>query len=181
MESSVSLKGQNLENDEQKKASWGSWAFFLVSLVILFVIFRFIIGVITISGDSMNPTLEDGDILLTSNLFYTVDRNDIIIFRDENGFNVIKRVIGLPNDTIAIQDGIVSVNGEMINETYTTGLPNDMEEVIVPSESYFVIGDNRTPGESLDSRSDRVGSINESNVLGKVMISIFPFSLKVEK
>ena len=177
MESSVVVEGKSVENEEQKKASWVSWMVFLLTLVIIFIIFRFVIGIITISGNSMNPTLEDGDLLLTSNIFYTVDRNDIIVYHDENGFNVIKRVIGLPGDKIAIQDGIVSVNGKIVTEPYTIGLSNEMEEIIVPKESYFVIGDNRTPGESLDSRNDRVGSIDEKNINGKVMLSIFPFSL----
>lgn len=176
METNVMMDGTRVREEEEKKASLLSWTLFIISLVLIFIIFRFVIGVITISGNSMNPTLEDGDILLTSNLIFTVERNDMIVFRDDNGFNVIKRVIGLPNDRIAIQDGNVMVNGEVVNETYTTGLSTDMEEVIVPSQAYFVLGDNRTPGESLDSRDQNVGSIEENNIIGEVMISLFPFS-----
>jgi signal peptidase I len=178
METDVMMDGGSVGEEEEKKASWLSWTVFIISLVLIFIIFRFVIGVITISGNSMNPTLEDGDLLLTSNLIFTVERNDMIVFRDDNGFNVIKRVIGLPNDRIAIQDGNVWINGELVNETYTTGLSTDMEEVIVPSQSYFVLGDNRTPGESLDSRNQNVGTIDENNIIGEVMISLFPFSLK---
>src|SRR5690606_15727907 len=163
METNVMMDGTRVREEEEKKASLLSWTLFIISLVLIFIIFRFVIGVITISGNSMNPTLEDGDILLTSNLIFTVERNDMIVLRDDNGFNVIKRVIGLPNDRIVIQDGNVMVNGEVVNETYTTGLSTDMEEVIVPSQAYFVLGDNRTPGESLDSRNQNVGSIEENN------------------
>ncbi|WP_042146827.1 signal peptidase I [Paucisalibacillus sp. EB02] len=177
METGIFVDERSVEKEEEKKASWGSWTVFIISIVLIFIIVRFVIGVITISGNSMNPTIEDGDLLLTSNLIFTVERNDMIVFRDDNGFNVIKRVIGLPNDRIAIQNGAVLVNGEIVNETYTTGLSNDMEEIIVPSKSYFVLGDNRTPGESLDSRDHNVGTIDEKHVLGEVIISLFPFSL----
>jgi signal peptidase I len=166
---------RSTKEEEKAKSGWLSWIVFILFLGIAFFAFRYAIGFTFISGNSMNPTLEDGDLVVTSNIFFNIDRQDIVVYRDANGFDVIKRVIGLPNDKIAIQDGVVYVNGNVLSEVYISGAPHDMEEVIVPSNAYFVIGDNRTPGESLDSRSEKVGAIGQEHILGEVMFNLFPF------
>ncbi|HAM80121.1 signal peptidase I [Ornithinibacillus bavariensis] len=173
--SEVLVLKKDTRDREKEKLGWLSWIVFLLLLVIVFIVFRLVIGFTVIAGDSMNPTLEEGNVIVTSNIFFNIERNDIIVYRDQDGFNVIKRVIGLPNDTIAIQDGAVIVNGKVLQETSIIGVPNDFQEVIVPRNSYFVIGDNRTPGESLDSRSENVGAIQQENILGEVMFTLFPF------
>ncbi|MFS0673995.1 signal peptidase I [Ornithinibacillus sp. 179-J 7C1 HS] len=180
MVTSVTIENTN-KVSEKSKTSWLGGVGFIVILLLAFFIFRFAVGFIVISGDSMNPTLEDSNVVFSSNIFYSVDRNDIVVFRDGHGFDVIKRVIGLPNDRVAIQDGHIFVNGDMISEAYSSGIPNDMEEIIVPGDSYFVVGDNRTPGESLDSRSSDVGPIHSSNIHGEVMFSLFPLSFQLTK
>lgn len=181
LETSIVMEDRKNESEAERNDSRLGWIGFIFCLVIAFIVFRYVIGFIVISGDSMNPTLENGNVVLSSNLFYTVDRHDIIIYRDHNGFDVVKRVIGLPNDRIMIQDGSIVVNGEMMNEPYRVGASNDMEEVVVPKNTYFVVGDNRTPGESLDSRSINVGPIHKSTIQGEVWISLFPFSMALHK
>lgn len=114
-----------------------------------------------------------GDI--SSNIFFSPERNDIVLYRDENGFDVVKRIIALPNQTIEISDGAAIVDGDPIDESFVTGTPKDMEETIVEEDAYFVMGDNRTPGESLDSRSPHVGSIAEERIKGEFLFSVFPF------
>jgi len=129
----------------------------------------------SISGNSMAPTIQNNDVIATSNLFYTLERNDIILFRDKNGFDVIKRIIAVPGDTVEIIGGAVLVNSEVVNEEFATGIPNDMALTTVVEDSYFVMGDNRTPGESLDARCSEVGLIPKERIKGEVFISLYSF------
>ncbi|MUK87690.1 signal peptidase I [Ornithinibacillus sp. L9] len=177
---------QEKDASRDNRSSVMSWIMFTVLIVGVFLLFRFVIGFAVIAGNSMNPTLEDNDILLTSGVFYTVERSDVIVYRDTNGFDVIKRVIGMPNETVEIKDGVVFVNGTPLEENYVTGIPNDMPKKVVNEGSYFVIGDNRQPGASLDSRDKDVGTISDAQVQGKAILSIFPFgtmkdSAKIEE
>ncbi|MGG0717062.1 signal peptidase I [Robertmurraya massiliosenegalensis] len=156
---------------DKKKGSLSNWLGFLFILAIIFFISHSAIGITVISGQSMAPTLNDNNITLSNQLFYTIERNDIVIFQDENGFDVIKRVIALPNETIEIKDGVVLVNGNPIDEEFTVGIANDMEKQRVADGAYFVMGDNREPGESLDSRSSNIGTIPENRIEGKMLFS----------
>lgn len=160
-----------LEKTEKKKGSLLSWLGFLFILAIIFFTTHYAIGITLISGQSMAPTLNDKNITLSNQLLYTIERNDIVIFQDKNGFDVIKRVIALPNETIEIKDDLVFVNGQPIEEEYIVGTANDMEKQLVAEGSYFVMGDNREPGESLDSRSSDIGTIPEGKIKGKMLFS----------
>jgi len=111
-----------------------------------------------------------------------MERGDIIVFKssllDDNGKPkyLIKRIIGLPGDTIAIEDGYVILNGQTIQEPYVAeqGMSGEMEEITVEEGKLFVMGDNRYVSQ--DSRSPAVGQIDEDTVLGKVVLRIFPFN-----
>lgn len=164
-----------VKKKEKEKSGWVSWLVFIVLLLSVFLIFRYVVGITFINGHSMSPTLEDGDVILTSNLFYTPERNDIVIFRDEDGFDVIKRIIAMPGETIAIKDGIVLVNGEAVDSNFAAGIPNDMSKTVVEDGSYFLVGDNRVPGESLDSRNSDIGSISKGEIKAEVLLSLYPF------
>lgn len=164
----------------KKKSEVFGWIRFGLLLISIYVFFNYVIGLSIISGDSMNPSFETNDVILSSKVFNEYQRDDVVIFNNEYGFSVVKRVIGVPGDTVAIQNGQVLLNGSVLEEAYTAGTPDDMAAVEVTKNAYFVMGDNRTPGESLDSRSAEVGLVPAYMVEGKVLMSLMPFQLSIK-
>lgn len=176
--------GLTPEQAESKRKKWyqmydlaGS---VLAALVIIFIVFTFMFRAVSVVGDSMNPTLTDGDWLLV-NSKSEYDRGDIIIITQPNDRNepLVKRVVALGGETIDI-DFItheVKINGEVIDEPYIfepTQLSYDISfPYHVPDGCVFALGDNRN--NSLDSRSSRIGPIDERYILGKAFIRILPF------
>ncbi len=157
----------------------------LIAVVIAAVILTFIKPII-VQQQSMEPNFHAGDYLISSRqsykLFGEPQRGDVIVFKsellDDNGNekNLIKRIIGLPGDVIEITDGYVYVNGEKIQEDYLPGqgISGEMDAITVPENQLFVMGDNREVSE--DSRSPRVGTIDESTIVGKVVLRVYPFN-----
>ena len=172
------MNGTTIIEEEKKKSKSKneviSWIRFILLLIGVYVFFAYVIGLSIIEGDSMNPTLENNGVLLITKVLNQYDRDDVVIFNSDYGFPVVKRVIGLPGDVVAIQEGRVYVNGTALTEDYTNGISEDMAAMQVIDNSYFVLGDNRTPGESLDSRSAEVGLIKEEQLYGEVRLSLFP-------
>ena len=152
-----------------------SWIRFIIFIALLFFIFRFAIGIEIINGHSMNPTIENKSVLFINKIFFTPQKGDIVVIKSPDGYNIIKRIIGLPHDKIAIIDGITYVNGKALREDYTKGTSVDVAEVTIPEGEVFVVGDNRTPGESLDSRDPNVGTFSIQNIIGEAVFSLFPF------
>lgn len=152
----------------------------LAALVIIFIVFTFMFRAVSVVGDSMNPTLTDGDWLLV-NAKSEYDRGDIIIITQPNDRNepLVKRVVALGGETIDIDFATheVKINGEVIDEPYIfepTQLSYDVTfPYHVPEGCVFAMGDNRN--NSLDSRSSRIGPIDERYILGKAFIRILPF------
>lgn len=151
---------------------------FIIVLVLLFK--HYVMSPIRVDGDSMNPTLKDGDIMLLNEIGYKlhgVERFDIVVIDTPNDV-IIKRVIGLPGDRIRYQDNILYVNDKEVDEPFEHDVTHNFELLelgidIVPSNEYFVLGDNR--GNSKDSRM--IGFIKENQIRGKVVKTIlFPFS-----
>ena len=154
--------------------------------IIIFVL-TFIVGVQTVAGNSMNPTLKDGQPILVSRLSYKikdVERNQIVVL-NHDGKSYVKRVIGLPGEKIDYMDNILYVNDEPFKETY---LNDDVEtynflfkdvcdencpDGVIPKDKYLVMGDNRP--ESIDSRDKTFGLIDKKDIKGKVFYSIIPF------
>ncbi|MCD8300979.1 MAG: signal peptidase I [Clostridiales bacterium] len=131
--------------------------------------------VLQVSGSSMEPTLSDGDIIVLrgNGKFET---GDLVGFYYQNKL-LLKRVIGGPGDIIDIdEDGIVSVNGETLDEPYVTNMALGECDIDlpyqVPENRYFVMGDNRTT--SIDSRSSAIGSIEADQIVGKVFLRVWP-------
>ncbi|MCI1589423.1 MULTISPECIES: signal peptidase I [Heyndrickxia] len=149
------------------KREWISWIRFILIIVILYGAIHYTIGIKIVSGDSMNPTIQDRDIVVVSKLFFTPERGDIIVVKDPEGFDIVKRVIGIPNDHVRIKDGIVYINQQVLDEPYIIGQSMDIDEVVVGTDSYFIMGDNRTPGESLDSRDPSIGTISKEQIVGE--------------
>ncbi len=127
-------------------------------------------------GSSMEPSFQDGQRLIVNKAAYRFgepSRGDIIIFHPPNEFgrDYIKRVIGLPGDTIEIKGGAVSVNGIAMKEPYIKASPYyDIPLYRVKEDSYFVLGDNRN--NSNDSHNG--WTVPRQNVIGKALLSIWP-------
>lgn len=136
-----------------------------------------------VSGDSMAPTLKNNNYLIVKKDFLgnkKYKRGDIIVFsatlktslQDKN--ELVKRIIGIPGDVVRIENNHVYVNDLIISENYLTKEKTigDLERVVEPG-SYFVLGDNRDV--SLDSRENSIGLIKTNEILGEVIIKMFPF------
>ncbi|UZJ79585.1 signal peptidase I [Fictibacillus sp. KU28468] len=128
-----------------------------------------------ISGNSMNPTIKDHNLIFISKLFYTPERENIILVENNDGMTIIKRLIGMPNDIIEIKDHTIYVNNKPLKENYTKGLTEDMKKVTLKAGQYFVIGDNRSPVESLECRDPALGPIYRSQMKGEALFSLLPF------
>lgn len=179
MENAVtSLDHKREEKEKAKNSIWG-WIRFGLLMLLIAVGIPNTLGLSTVSGLSMFPTFQDGNFVLeekVSKLFGPPALGDVVIINKEaEGYKIIKRVLGLPGDTVQIKDGIVFVNKEAIPEIMTSGKAEDMAEVTVPEQHIFVIGDNRAPGESIDSRDPSVGPVPLSDLDGHVLFSLSPF------
>ncbi|MEJ2597164.1 MAG: signal peptidase I [Anaerolineales bacterium] len=146
--------------------------------VVLFIGINAISARIRVESISMQPTLYEGDFVIVNKLAYklgTPSRGDIIIFHappDPTGEPYIKRVIGLPGDTIEVKGGAVYINGEPLREPYIKAAPNYQKTFHVPADSLFVLGDNRN--NSSDSHS--WGPVPIHSVIGKAEVVYLPFN-----
>ena len=154
-----------------------------VGLVVLF--FTFVGRMATVVGDSMEPTLQNGDRVLVSSFFYTPECGDIVVVQKDSGYYdnqlLIKRVIAKGGQTITFDfaDWTVCVDGEIIDEPYINRVLGAMKKgditgdtVTVPEGCYFVMGDNRN--FSADSRYDTVGFVKETEIVGHTIVRISP-------
>ena len=162
-----------------------SWVKSILLAVALVVICReFIFMPVTVDGESMLPTFEEKNKVVVSKLT-SIDRFDMVVFdAPDDSVLYIKRVIGLPGDTIEVKDEVLYVNGKAYNEEYVNReydgeiVTGDftLEEMTgstkVPEGSYFVMGDNRL--RSKDSRT--FGFISEETIEGEVKFRFFPFN-----
>ncbi len=181
--SAAEQKDAQKEPFNLKKELW-EWAkAILFAAVIVFIVFRFIIQVVTVNGVSMEPTLEGGDRLIISNLFYTPAAGDIVVLSDETGLDeaLIKRIIALPGQTVDInENGEVLVDGKVLSEPYIAERIDESHRgdmtypLTVPEDSVFVMGDNRN--HSTDSRDSQVGLVDEGEILGRVIFRLLPLS-----
>lgn len=176
------------EKVEEKEFSWVreiiSTAVYLLAVVAVTFLFVQFVGQRThVNGDSMNVTLEDGDNLIVDKLSYRFsepERYDIIVFpyQYQEKTYYIKRIIGMPGETVQIIDGMVYIDGEMLDESYGkevmqySGVASDPIEL--GNDEYFVLGDNRN--NSSDSRDPSVGNIKEDQIIGKAFIRIWPLN-----
>lgn len=152
------------------------------AVIVVFLIFALVFKAVGVDGDSMFPTLRDGDWVAVSGLTTSVEKGDIVVVTQpwERNVPIIKRVIAVGGDTVYIDfdSNEVYVNGEMLDEPYIaepTWLSYDIEFPLTIDEGkLFVMGDNRNV--SLDSRSSKIGLIDERYVLGKALVRIYPVS-----
>ena len=151
---------------------------YVIVIVIALLIKTYIFSPIKVNGTSMYPTLLDGDIMFLNEIGYYLgglERFDIVVVKTEND-RIIKRVIGLPGDTVEYKDNHLYINGEEFEENFEHDITHNFElsEIgyeVIPDDYYFVVGDNR--GDSLDSR--KIGLIHKKQIKGKTDFILFPF------
>ena len=149
----------------------------LVVAAVAVLLATLFLPVLQVSGDSMNPTLQDRDIIVLVKTDQ-MKTGDLCGFYWQNKL-LLKRVIGLPGDIIALdEDGVVTVNGEVLDEPYVDELALGECDIKfpyqVPENRYFVLGDHRAT--SIDSRSSVIGCVEKSQIVGKVFLRVWPLS-----
>lgn len=149
----------------------------IVTSVLLLVIRIFDLQLVRVNGHSMYPTLIENDFVLSTR-YTKLQYGDIVMFKYKDT-NLIKRIIGIPGDTISIdENGIVKVNNVELKEDYIhkhiDAYKNERDYPVTLEEGeYFVLGDNRD--DSLDSRLIVIGNVKEEEIIGKIKLSIIPF------
>lgn len=160
------------------------WIFWLLFFCcIAFLIVQFVGERTVVSGESMYPSLNDGDNLIVDKISYRFTdpgRFDIVVFpfqyQDETYY--IKRVIGLPGETVQIQDGEIYINGKVLRDSYGSekirnpGIAS--AQITLGADEYFVLGDNRN--NSRDSREPSVGNISRADIIGRALVRVWPLS-----
>lgn len=152
---------------------------YVIVIVIALLIKQYIFSPIRVNGSSMYPTLEDGDIMILNEIGYYlngVNRFDIVVVKKESE-RIIKRVIGLPGETVIYKDNKLYINDKEIIEDFSHDITHnfDLSEInvtVIPKDYYFVVGDNR--GNSKDSRI--IGLVNKNEIKGKTSFVVYPFN-----
>ena len=187
----MSKEDNKEEAPEQEQSIWrslgGTLLYLLVIVLLTWVIVTFVGQRTKVDGHSMEPTLSDGDNLIVDKLSYRFrdpERYDIIIFPGPEEFGqhpyYIKRIIGMPGETVQIKDGKVYINDkELKSDVYGItdyiDYPGIAEEpVTLGKDEYFCLGDNRPVSQ--DSRYEEVGPVKRSIIVGKVWIRIWPLN-----
>ncbi|MCG7334072.1 signal peptidase I [Sporosarcina sp. ACRSM] len=177
-----------MKEEKKKSESWEWLKALLIAFGLAAVIRIFLFTPIVVDGESMMPTLENGDRMIVNKIGYTIgkpDRFDIVVFHAEEQKDYIKRVIGLPGDTVEYRDDVLYINGEPYDEPYLdqykaevidSPLTEDftLEEKIqsetVPEGHVFVLGDNRR--KSKDSR--HIGAVAIDEIIGSTKVVFWP-------
>lgn len=150
------------------------------ALLIAYVITTFVAHHTEVEGSSMEENLHNGDDIIVEKVSYYLhepERYDVIVFPYNDNVFYIKRIIGLPGESVQIKDGKIFIDGIQLWEQYGNeaiedpGLAN--EEIVLRKDEYFVLGDNRN--SSIDSRKPEVGAVKRNNIVGKAWLRIFPF------
>ena len=173
------------EEEENRKGPLrellGMLIYICIVLAVTFLIITFVGQRTHVSGESMENTLDDGDQLIVDKITYRFqdpERFDIIVFPfhyKENTY-YIKRIIGLPGETVQIADGAIYIDGEVLQESYGREVMQDpgiaAEPITLGEDEYFVLGDNRN--QSSDSRDPSVGLIHRDEIIGRAWLRIWP-------
>lgn len=152
---------------------------YIIVVIFVLLFFIFVMGLQQVIGPSMNPTLNEGDIIITNKFIYrfkSIERNDVVVISQDEKY-MIKRIVGLPGEKVEYQNNDVLINGKAYKETFTNSETEDftIQDLgydVIPEDMYLVLGDNRE--NSLDSRT--FGLISKNQIIGKAWIKIWPIS-----
>lgn len=159
------------------------WVFQIIIVLVFAFVFVWYFGKqITNNGDSMQPILQSEDVTLVNRVIYDISapkRGDIVAFKpngNEKSYFYIKRIIGLPGETLQIKEGRIYINDEILDEKYDVSEMEDAgiaaDPITLSGDEYFVLGDNRKSSE--DSRTANVGNVKKSEIEGKVWFRLSP-------
>ena len=183
----IDFRGVNKEamTQEQMKKEIISWVVEIILVIFLaYLVTSYGVEKTTVVGTSMENTLANGDKLIINKMVYrftSPKRFDIIVFKNngkEHNYYTIRRVIGLPGETVQIMDGKVYIDGNelseeiLVNKMASGGLAK--EPITLEENEYFVLGDNRNGSE--DSRFGNVGNITKDSIVGKAWLRLNPFN-----
>ena len=146
---------------------------YVVIILVVVLIKIFVFTPVIVHGDSMLDTLHDHDIMILDKLSMRtkgIQRFDIVVVQ-VGDTKIIKRVIGLPGETIQYQNNKLYINGKFMEDSHGSDVTYDFDLVTIPDDMYYVLGDNRT--DSVDSRI--LGVIPKKDILGKATFIIYPF------
>lgn len=167
------------------KELFSTGLYLLIVLCATYLVITFVGQRTVVEGESMETTLSDGDNLIVDKLTYRFndpERFDIIVFpfQYQEDTYYIKRIIGLPGETVQIDEkGNIYINGEILQESYGREIifPENVgiaiDPIVLGEDEYFVMGDNRN--NSSDSRTEIVGNIHRDDIIGKAWLRIWPF------
>ena len=175
---------EELSSEDSFKMDLFFWLQALVAaLITLILLFTFVGRIIGVDGDSMYPTLHNGDLLLLQSVGYEPRQGDVVVLTkefDASDGPIVKRVIAVGGQTVDIDydEGVVYVDGEALDESYVME-PTYLDEgtqlpLTVPEGELFIMGDNRN--YSRDSRSVDVGCVKEDEVVGRCLLRFYPLS-----
>ena len=166
---------------EYARRNFYTWLLvFFEAAAVLMILFLLALIPAKVNGSSMSPTLLDGEVLLVDRVSMYVrmpQRGEIVTFaHPQTGEELIKRVIGMPGETVEITGGHVYVNGRLLDESsyLNSGAPADFPATVVPWESVFVLGDDRAA--STDSRDPAVGCVALHSIDGTVRLRVSPLT-----
>lgn len=172
----------NINKTKEKESLWDILRFLLIALAIVIPVRILVAQPFVVSGSSMVPTFHNGDYLIINELSYRLgdpNRFDVVVFRYPNDTTkfFIKRIIGLPNDTIDIAGNTVTITNEeypdgwIIDQPYVQNFGDNETHFELKDKEYFVMGDNR--GASSDSRY--WGAVPRDHIVGKPLVRLLPF------
>lgn len=155
---------------------------FLLLLLIVFGVFQFLIGFSFIKGESMEPTLRDGELVLYVRTVRQYETGDVVSVRIPSGEYYVKRVIATGGDTIDLKDGQVYLNGNVLDEPYISQITKEQEGTVrypltIEEGQVFVMGDNREA--SMDSRT--FGVVGERQIKGKLLLHAGKYYIRTVK
>lgn len=175
-------KPEKIEQNKAKEIA-GLVIYCLIVIAAMFLIIKYVGQRTVVMGHSMEPTLQDSDNLITDKITYRFrdpKRFDIIVFpfKDNRATLLIKRIVGMPGETVQVIDGNVYVNGYVLEDNYGNAVMTDpglaADPVVLKEDEYFVLGDNRN--NSTDSRFESVGNIHRSEIIGQAWLRVWPLN-----